>query len=209
MWIASNEIRERQVNLEVKFISIKTGEVVAGAVKQKVAVTPNGTTEVINAKVDVQMQELAHEEVDEEDASTFVVNQAGYFKYPTRHKKGVAPFDLSKHDPFVIYAKILDAETGELLSTDTAWPDPLKYLTWEDRGVELKVADGGREVVLKAERPVKGFVFQEERGGGTLSDNGFDIMPGEEKTVRFAKEVGDGKGLRWTYLGAASGEERL
>lgn len=210
VWIASAVVEVRTVRLEVSFVSIRSGKDVAQkVVREDVRLEGNATTEVIGGEVDMTMQQLAHEPVVAEDPSTWVENQASYFKYPTQHRKGVALFDLEKHDPFVIYARIMDGKSGEVLSTDTAWPDPLKYLDWPDRGVKVAVQEGGRQVKVTAERPVKGFVFREERGGGVLSDNGFDILPGEEKVVVFEKGVGDGSNLRWTYLGAGSGEEAL
>jgi beta-mannosidase len=210
VWVASQEAVGREVDLEIRFVSVGTGTEVAERVTRRgVKVRENGTTEVVKGEAEVEMQELAHEKVDEDDPSTFVVNQAGYFKYPTRHKKGVKPFDLQKHDPYVIHAQLTDSRSGEILSTDTAWPDPLKYLQWTERGVKVEIVGAGDKMKITTEKPVKGFVFQEKKGCAQLSDNGFDVMPGEEKIVSFERSMGDGKYLRWTYLGAASGEERL
>lgn len=208
IWVASSSTQTETVTLEVRFISIATGkDLVAKITKQDLTIEANGTTELIKAYIDIPAQEIAHEKIDPEDESTFVWNQASWFRFPTKHRKGIPPYDLQKHDPYVIHAKIIDQD-GKVLSTDTAWPDPIKYLDFEGRGVQISVSDSGNEVKITAEKPVKGFVFQEVREGGQLSDNGFDVMPGEEKVVTFAKGVAKQE-LRWTYLEADSGEERL
>jgi hypothetical protein len=64
---------------------------------------------------------------------------------------------------------------------------------------------------VSAERPVKGFVFQQTREMGAVSDNGFDLVGGieNEVVVRFEKGIDDGRALRWTYLGAPGAEMGL
>lgn len=212
VWVASSVTSSQNVNLKVRFISIATGEDILPPVqKATVNVRPNTTTEVLQSQVDTAVQPIAHRPIVSEDASTWVRNQAGEFKYPTKHLANIPSFDLSKHDPFLVYAVLTDPTTGDTISRDAAWPDPIKYLSFPDRGVKVAVVGGteGKKVRVTAERPVKGFVFQEFRGGGWLSDNGFDVMPGEEQVVTFEKGVGNGQDLRWTYLGATSGEEGL
>ncbi|KIV79558.1 hypothetical protein PV11_07110 [Exophiala sideris] len=209
VWIANADVRDHEVELEVRFISTKTGKDVADKITMKVTVVANGTTEVIQDNVDVTLQELAHEEIVPADNSTWVMNQSSEFRFPARHKKGVSPFSFAEYDPYIIYAKMLSA-SGDVLSTDIAWPEPLKYLDLGARGVKVEIlGEDDKEVKVTAQKPVKGFVFQEVKGGGGLSDNGFDIVPGEEHVVRFERLIGDGKWLRWTFLGAESGEEAL
>lgn len=208
IWVASTETRDREVELEVSFISIRTGKHVAEKMTRKVTVAANSTTEVIQGEANIKMQELSHEKIMPDDR-TWVMNHASDFKFPARHKKDVPPFSPRKHEPYIIYAKVVSS-SGELLSTDTAWPAPLKYLDWEGRGVKVEVVgEGGQEIRVTAQKPVKGFVLQEVRGGGALSDNGFDVVPGEVRVVRFERAVGTGEGLKWTFLGANSGEEVL
>ncbi|KAF2025576.1 glycoside hydrolase [Setomelanomma holmii] len=87
---------------------------------------------------------------------------------------------------------------GECVSTDTAWPEPIKYLRFEDRGVEVSCNDDKSKVFVTATRPVKGFVFSEKEGV-KLSDNGFDVTPDERKEVDVTGCAADE--LKWMYVG--------
>ncbi|GFF94848.1 probable beta-mannosidase B [Aspergillus udagawae] len=102
-------------------------------------------------------------------------------------------------DPFVIYAVI--SVGGQVVATDTAWPQPLKYLDFSNRNIKEDFSPSGDEVTVSADLPVKGFVF-EDREGLKLSDNGFDLMPGEKKVVTVNGTAVSAKDLRWTYVGA-------
>ncbi|KAK0616813.1 glycoside hydrolase family 2 protein [Immersiella caudata] len=87
---------------------------------------------------------------------------------------------------------------GEQVGFDVSWPEPIKYLEFEDRGV--RVVDVGDGVVeVSAEKPVKGFVFA-ERQGMKVSDNGFDLIPGEPST-RVQMEGNGGEIPEWTCVG--------
>ncbi|KAL3440945.1 glycoside hydrolase superfamily [Aspergillus insuetus] len=103
------------------------------------------------------------------------------------------------HDPFIFHA-VLRSTSGKVLATDTDWPQPLKYLDFANRGIKVEISSSGDTVTVSTTRPVKGFVF-EEREGLALSDNGFDLVPGEEQVVSVRREPGDNQPLRWTYLG--------
>ncbi|KAI1820123.1 glycoside hydrolase family 2 protein [Xylaria intraflava] len=102
-------------------------------------------------------------------------------------------------DPYVIHA-VVTAE-GQQVSSDTYWPQPLKYLDFADRNVTFRVI-GDNKLAVSAARPTKGFVFQETRDV-TLSDNAFDIMPGQEKVV--AVTGTRVQSLKYTYIGASEG----
>ena len=102
---------------------------------------------------------------------------------------------VAKPEHFVIHASLW--VDGVQVSSDVSWPDPLKYLDFPDRGVSVKHVTPGL-VEVSAEKPVKGFVFA-ERQGVKLSDNGFDLVPGDEpKLVRIE---GGGGELSWTFVG--------
>ncbi|KAI0154412.1 glycoside hydrolase family 2 protein [Xylariaceae sp. FL1272] len=106
------------------------------------------------------------------------------------------PLDL---DPYIIHASI--TSKGKVFSTDTYWPQPLKYLDFSNRQVSVrKIAEDKIEV--SAALPTKGFVFQENREV-KLSDNGFDLVPGEVKVVEMTG--GNVNELLYTYIGAPEG----
>ncbi|KAJ0306733.1 hypothetical protein COL516b_004527 [Colletotrichum fioriniae] len=169
VWIASGRADAVAGELVVRFISIETGEEVRDRIEKKVVAKGNATTEVVEKCKVEALKETFG------DASV--------------------PFHPEEDDPFVIHATLF--VDGKAVAEDTAWPQPLKYIDFSDRKVIVEVRDG--TLFVSAERPVKGFIIQEERGM-KLSDNGFDVVPGEERVVRV--EGYDVQKLRWTYLGA-------
>jgi beta-mannosidase len=106
------------------------------------------------------------------------------------------PYDISKADPFVIKAHL--ATDRQEVTMQYSWPEPIKYLDFSDRGLTIEYKVDGSLVRISAPKPVKGFVFS-EREGVTLSDNGFDIMPGWPKGVRVTG--GRAQDLKWRYVG--------
>ncbi|KAK1623047.1 family 2 glycosyl hydrolase [Colletotrichum phormii] len=169
VWIASGKVDAVAGELVVRFISIETGKEVRGRVEKKVVAEANATTEVV--------EKCKVEAVGDK------FGDASVSFYP------------EEDDPFVIHATLF--VDGEAVAEDTAWPQPLKYIDFSDRKVRVEVRDGA--LVVSADRPVKGFIIQEERGM-KLSDNGFDVVPGEERVV--SVDGYDVQKLRWTYLGA-------
>jgi beta-mannosidase len=108
------------------------------------------------------------------------------------------PVDI--HDTFIIHA-VIRAPDGQVVATDTAWPQPLKYLDFSNRNVKVQISPSWDRITVSSDLPVKGFVF-EEREGLTFSDNGFDIVPGEEHVVTVTQGSIVDKDLIWTYIGA-------
>ena len=88
---------------------------------------------------------------------------------------------------------------GKHTASDISWPDPIKYLNFVERGVEVKYESDGSKIFVSARRPTKGFVFSEKQGV-RLSDNGFDLVPTETKVVTV--EGGDASQLEWRYVGS-------
>lgn len=153
-WVASSKTHEITATVELKYISIATGEEIKEKVlKKDVKIVANGTTEIL---------------------------------------KGV--INNENEEPHVLAARIW--VDGELVARDVDWPQPLKYLDFEDRGVE--VTPRGDKVSVKAKKPTKGLVF-EEREGVLVNDSALDIVPGDEQivTVKGLKE-GD-RPLKWLY----------
>ncbi|KAF4907852.1 Beta-mannosidase B [Colletotrichum fructicola] len=169
VWVASGKTVDAEGIVEVRFVSIETGEEVRERVERAVTIAANATTEVLGTtKIAALKEEFGDERV---------------------------PFDPENDVPFVIYATLV--VDGAVVAEDFAWPQPLKYLEFSDRKVQV-VAEEGR-LFVSAEKPVKGFIIQEERGM-KLSDNGFDVVPGVEKVI--SVQGIEAKKLRWTYLGA-------
>lgn len=103
-------------------------------------------------------------------------------------------------EPFVIHAVLIVDDKH--VSYDISWPEPIKYLDFTDRDVEVRDI-GNSMVEISAQKLVKGFVFAEKQGM-KLSDNGFDLVPGEEPR-RVHVEFSDGSlkvdNLDWTFVG--------
>ncbi|KAL1598881.1 hypothetical protein SLS60_008024 [Paraconiothyrium brasiliense] len=104
--------------------------------------------------------------------------------------------DNVKEEPHVLAARIW--VDGDIVSRDVDWPQPLKYLDFEDRGVEVRPQ--GDTILVKASKPTKGLVF-EERAGVLVHDSAIDVVPGDEQTIRVKGLAKGDRHLKWTYLG--------
>lgn len=104
--------------------------------------------------------------------------------------------DNTKEEAHVLAARIW--VDGEIVSRDTDWPQPLKYLDFSDRGVE--VTPKGGEISIKAARPTKGLVF-EERQGILVDDSAIDVVPGDEQIIKVKGLGKNDEALKWMYLG--------
>lgn len=104
--------------------------------------------------------------------------------------------DNRNEEPHVLAVRIW--VDGEIVARDVDWPQPLKYLDFEDRGLE--VLPQGDTIVVKAQKPTKGLVF-EERSGVLVHDSAIDIVPGDEQIIRVKGLGKQDEPLRWTYLG--------
>jgi beta-mannosidase len=156
VWVASNHQQEITVTVEIRYVSIKTGEDIRNkVVKKDVVLVPNGTTNVLTGQI-----------------------------------------DNTKDEPHVISVSVLKA--GVCVSRDVDWPQPLKYLDFSDRGVDIQVTPG--EYRITAKRPTKGLVFK-ELGGVSLGDNCIDIIPGEDVIVKATGSVVLLENLKYRYLG--------
>ncbi|KAI0549491.1 family 2 glycosyl hydrolase [Xylaria curta] len=178
LWIVSDRPQSVQVDVAVRFVSIQTGQDVKQPVKlDSVTVHPNSTTEILK---DYDLIENI-----------------------TESKNNVQSFDIAEFDPYVIHATLTTG--NQLIASDTYWPQPLKYLNFDNRNVTFTTI-GDSQIVISASRPTKGFVFEEKRGV-RFSDNGFDIVPGQEKVVEV---IGMNiKSLRYTFIGATEGSLAL
>ncbi|KAI0181655.1 glycoside hydrolase family 2 protein [Hypoxylon sp. FL1284] len=174
LWIVSSRPESVQVEISVRFISIRNGGDVQPPLKlTTITAQANSTTEIL--------KDNAVTAGDPELSDT------------TR------PFNLSKYDPYIIHAVVKAGDT--VIASDVSWPQPPKYLDFSSRGVKFK-ALSATKLVISAARPVKGLVFEETRAT-KLSDNGFDLVPGEEKVVEVTGVGLDS--LFYTYIGAPKG----
>lgn len=99
--------------------------------------------------------------------------------------------------PIVIFAKLLVKCIA--ISQDIDWPQPLKYLDLRDRSVKVEYLAPESAIRVTAAKPTKGLVF-EERPGIWFRDNGFDVVPGEDKVIA-VKGIDSQEGIPyWTYL---------
>lgn len=103
--------------------------------------------------------------------------------------------DNVTEEPHVIAARLW--VDHELISRDVDWPQPLKYLDFSDRDIDVTFSD--TRVHIKAAKPLKGLVF-EERDGIELSDNCLDVIPGDDHVVNISGLQPNSE-LKWTYLG--------
>jgi beta-mannosidase len=167
VWVANGTRTDVQCEVRIEYISIKTGEVVGTKVPQHMFVAPNSTTIVL-------------------ENHTVHLGEA---------QKPDEPFETAKTDPFVIHVSLYMQD--ECISRDTAWPEPIKYLSFAERGVGVRYSKDGTKVFVTARKPIKGFVFS-ERKGVQLSDNGFDVLPGELKEVEVKGCAANE--LKWRYV---------
>lgn len=160
LWAVSSRMEELTADVEIRFVSIASGQEIKTKFSQKgIKLTPNGTTQITSGIVD---------NVGEE--------------------------------PHVLAARLW--VNGQLVARDTDWPQPLKYLAFPQRNVQVKVK--GSEMHISVERPVKCLVF-EEREGCHLSDSALDLVPGDTQIVSVRGMQDGDKPLDWTYL--AAGEQ--
>jgi beta-mannosidase len=104
--------------------------------------------------------------------------------------------DNRNEEPHVLAVRIwID---GEIVSRDVDWPQPLKYLDFKDRGLEI--TPQGETITVRAAKPTKGLVF-EERSGVLLHDSAIDVVPGDEQTINVRGLRKQDQPLRWTFLG--------
>lgn len=170
VWIASSKIQDVEANVSIRFISVGTGKEVCDAITKKITASPNTTTTVIQ----------------EQACPPSIPNPDDPAK----------PIDMAQYDPYVIHVTL--SVDDHQVASDTAWPEPIKFLDLAHRGVSFGVSSS--QIVVKATRPVKSFVF-EEMEGLKLSDNGFDVVPGEDVTVKVEGCLTPDK-LKYTFIGA-------
>ncbi|KAH7927653.1 glycoside hydrolase [Leucogyrophana mollusca] len=112
------------------------------------------------------------------------------------HKSNANP-DATTSYSVVVAARLRCLQSGEVLSRFSDWPQPFRFLEFTDPGLDIAV-DGDR-VSVKAKRPVKGLVLSVDDDKVKWSDNGVDIVPGDEQVI-VAKGLG-GRKVKVAYMG--------
>lgn len=107
--------------------------------------------------------------------------------------------DNEKDEPHVIAVRLFNSD-GEVIARDVDWPQPLKYMSFADRGVDIQASGEGYRVSV--ERPTKGITLDEVDDIG-LSDNCIDVVPGDTQIIKFTGE-GAGTVPQYRYLGQTS-----
>lgn len=103
-----------------------------------------------------------------------------------------------KEEPHVLAARIWIDGEDSAVSRDIDWPQPLKYLNMDDRGVKV-VFDNGK-ITVSSKKPTKGLVF-EEREGVLVNDSAVDIVPGDEQIIIVKGLKAGDTPLKWRYYG--------
>lgn len=78
---------------------------------------------------------------------------------------------------------------GQLLSTDTAWPEPFRFHRLAPAGLELERNREAGTVTLRSARPVKGLWLAAENL--RFADNFIDLLPGRESVVAVRGDVSE------------------
>ncbi|KAI0345567.1 glycoside hydrolase [Trametopsis cervina] len=88
----------------------------------------------------------------------------------------------------VVSARLLDANSGELLARFTDWPQPFRHVEFPDPQISICIERSdilNSQVTVSVEKPVKGLLLAAEGTGEDVrwSDNALDIVPGDPQTV--------------------------
>ena len=99
-------------------------------------------------------------------------------------------------EPHVLAARIW--VDGEIVARDIDWPQPLKYLSFRNRGLKVETKHG--QIKASVLRPLKGLVF-EEQDGTWLDDNALDIVPGDDQVINVQGLTDIAWLLSWRFVG--------
>lgn len=110
--------------------------------------------------------------------------------------------EIPQAETTALVAYIIDSKTGEQLARWVSWPEPMKFVHFSKKpDVKIEVLDGGEEVVVSSEAPVKGVMVGVpiEEGGddATFEDNFVDLVPGESVKLKVSGIKGRKLEARW------------
>ena len=110
-------------------------------------------------------------------------------------------------EPHVLSARLWVDDS--IIARDVDWPQPLKYLDFSDRGLEVKEVkspaassckDNNYELTVSAKKPLKSLVF-EQRDDVVFSDNALDVVPGDVQVIQVTGLKEGDKPLTWNFIG--------
>ncbi|KAI4762453.1 putative beta-mannosidase [Aureobasidium sp. EXF-3400] len=157
-------------------------------------VSSNGTKEVTATKVELRYISIA---TGKEIKPALVKKNIKITANGTTNIFG-GEINNEKEESHVLAARIwIDGEDG-VVSRDIDWPQPLKYLNMEGRGVHVAFDEG--KITVRSEKPTKGLVF-EEREGVLVNDSAIDITPGDEQVITIKGLKPGDVPLKWRYYG--------
>lgn len=108
---------------------------------------------------------------------------------------------ITQPEPHVLAARLW--VNNEIIARDVDWPQPFKYLDLSRPGLEIQQygdrTDEKTLLKISSRKPIKCLAFEEEENV-QFSDNGIDIVPGDEQIVTVAG-LSASQELRYRYLG--------
>ncbi|KAL5495319.1 hypothetical protein ACEPAI_782 [Sanghuangporus weigelae] len=181
IWATNSALSERDAVLELSFEDLESDWQTTET--RKVTLVANQTTEILS--MDIPEPPFVK-------ASSFSADLIQWQPKRTRTHT------------VVVGVKLLDAQSGEVLSRAADWPQPYRYYSPPDPGLNIVVQ--GEMITVSAQRPVKGLVFSvREEENVRWSDNEVDIMPGDPQVI---KATGlHGKKLCIAHLGKERARE--
>jgi len=102
---------------------------------------------------------------------------------------GTTEFDFSppSHHAPLLAQVCLHAAHGELLATDTAWPEPFRFHPMPPAGLQIERDVSTACIHLRTERPCKGIWLSAQ--GLCFSDNFIDLVPGQTAHISLTGDV--------------------
>ncbi|KAI5121343.1 hypothetical protein M0805_000651 [Coniferiporia weirii] len=173
VWGTNATLETRAAKVEISFVDISSDWVQSKT--HEVVLAPNQTTEVFTMAVP-----------EPSESSDF-----------SRQLDQWEPQRTRTHT-LVIAARLIDAQSGAVLSRVVDWPQPYRYYEFPQPGLQVTV--DGESIRVSVKKPVKGLVFSvQEEDNVQWSDNGIDMMPGDQQNIQAKGLVG--KDLYVAYMG--------
>ncbi|KZO92286.1 glycoside hydrolase family 2 protein [Calocera viscosa TUFC12733] len=156
IWGCNSTLKARKVLLEVSYWDLESDW--RSSESHEVTLLPNQSTDLLKKAV-------PHRPRD------------GPTTYPGGDPKTTLSYSV------IVAARLVDAETKEVLSRYVDWPQPLKLIDFPDPALNVTVS--GDKVTVDVKQPVKGLWLDVagETDSVKWSDNAVDIMPGDPQTL--------------------------